>query len=160
MPKPLVDKDSGQAFVEYIIFYPGVILLAIFILYILGPSISDIYRHVVRVITRQKPCVTFNGAEDNEFCDHHEDCLKTEYSGEINGSFVYDGELSIEAVVIKAGLTYEVSRNDPYQLDITTDDGCYKVTFMTNRVDWQRISSGSECQAVSHIDYWSAPLCE
>jgi hypothetical protein len=160
MPRPLVDKDSGQALIEYIIFYPGVILLAIFILYILGPSIGDLYRHAVRVLSRQKPCVTFNGPEDNQFCDQHDDCLKAEYSGENNGSFVYEGELSIEAVVIKAGLTYEVSRNDPYQLDITTDDGCYRVNFMTNRVDWQRIDTGPSCQAVSHIDYWSAPLCE
>jgi hypothetical protein len=152
-------KETGQAFSEYAILYPGTILLAIMAAVFLGPSISDIYRHVASIISGQKPCVTFTGKEDNEYCDQHDDCMKSDYSGEQSGSFVYEGELNIEAVVIKAGLTYEVRRNDPYQFEYVTDDGCYKVTFKTNRADWERIGSGTSCQNVSHVDYWSAPLC-
>lgn len=153
-------KETGQAFSEYAILYPGTLLLVILVAVFLGPSIGDIYRHVARIIVGQKPCVTFTGKEDNEFCSHHDDCMKTDYEGEISGSYIYDGELSIDAVVIKAGLTYEIRRDDPYQLEYVTDDGCYQVTIKTNRAEWERIGSGTSCQVVSHVDYWSAPLCK
>jgi hypothetical protein len=152
-------KERGQALAEYAVIYPGAILLVIAAAWFLGPSIGDIYRHVTSIIAGQKPCVTFNGSEDNAYCDQNEDCRKTDYEGEQSGTFVYDDELSIDAVVIKAGRTYAVRRDDPYQFEYVTDDGCYKVTFKTNRADWERIGSGSGCQDVSHIDYWSAPLC-
>ena len=155
----LKKKEGGQAFSEYAILYPGTVLLAILVALFLGPSIGDIYRHVARIIVGEKPCVTFTGKEDNEYCDQHEDCMKTDYEGEESGSFTYDGELSIDAVVIKAGLIYEIRRDDPNQYEYVTDDGCYKVTIKTNRAEWERIGSGTSCPAVSHVDYWSAPLC-
>ena len=86
--------------------------------------------------------------------------MKTEYEGEANGSFTYDGELSIEAVVIKAGRTYDVRRDNPYVYEYVTDDGCYIVKFKTNTVTWEKIGGGKDCQDVSHLDAWSAPLCE
>jgi hypothetical protein len=159
MMRLLKRKQRGQAFAEYSVIFPGAILLVISVAWFLGPAIGDIYRHVASVIVGQKPCVTVYGAEDNALCDQYEDCLKTDYEDEESGTFIYDGELSIDAVVIKAGRTYEVRRDDPYQFEYITDDGCYKVVFKTNRADWERIGGGPDCQAVSHIDYWSAPLC-
>jgi hypothetical protein len=152
-------KETGQAFSEYAILYPGTILLAILGAVFLGPSISDIYRHIASIFSGQKPCVIFTGKEDNEYCSRHDDCMKTDYDGEESGSFTYDGELSIEAVVIKAGLIYEIRRDDPNQYEFITEDGCYKVTIKTNQAKWERIGSGTSCPTVSHVDYWSAPLC-
>ena len=152
-------KEKGQAFVEYTVLYPGALLVVILVLIFLGPAIGDIYQHIASILAGQKPCVTFTGAEDNEYCDQHEDCMKVDYLGQESGSFIYEDELSIETVVIKAGTTYEIRRNDPYQFEYVTDDGCYQVTFKTNRAEWERIGYGPDCQAVSHIDYWSAPLC-
>lgn len=159
MMRLLKRKQRGQAFAEYAVIFPGAILLVIAVAWFLGPAIGDIYRHIASVIVGQKPCVNVYGAEDNAYCDQHEDCLKTDYEEEESGTFVYDGELSIDAVVIKAGRTYEVRRDDPYQFEYITDDGCYRVVFKTNRADWERIGGGPDCQGVSHIDYWSAPLC-
>ena len=152
-------KEMGQAFSEYAILYPGTILVVIMAALFLGPSIGDIYRHVASIFSDQKPCVIFNGKEDNEYCAQHEDCMKTDHMGETSGSFTYEGELSIEAVGIKAGLTYEIRRDDPDQFEYVTDDGCYRITIKTNQAQWERVGSGTECQSVSHVDYWSAPLC-
>jgi hypothetical protein len=159
MMRLLKRQETGQAFSEYAILYPGTVLLVIMAALFLGPSIGDIYRHVASIFSGQKPCVIFTGKEDNEYCAQHDDCMKTNYMGETSGSFTYEGELSIEAVVIKAGLTYEIRRDDPYQFEYVTDDGCYRVTIKTNQAQWERIGSGTECQSVSHVDYWSAPLC-
>jgi hypothetical protein len=160
MSRKLVQRDGGQALTEYTIIFPGVMVIVVCVTWLLGASIGDIYRYIARLLTEPKPCVTFGGAPDNELCDQHEDCRKTDYGGEESDTFVYEGELSIEAVVIKAGFTYDVRRNNPSQLEYITEDGCYRVTFRTNRAGWERIGFGSECQVVSHVDYWSAPLCE
>jgi hypothetical protein len=156
----LVRIKRGQALTEYAVLIPCAILLAILAAWALGPTIGDFYRHVAAILSGQKPCATFSGAEDNSLCDHRDACIKADYEGEQSGSITYDGELSIEAAVIKAGQTYEVRRDNPYVYEYVTDDGCYLVKFKTNTVTWQRIGSGPNCQDVSHIDAWSVPLCD
>jgi hypothetical protein len=152
-------NERGQALAEYHVLIPGSIIM-IWAAYIIGPGLQDAYRHVVYYLQGPKQCVLFEGAKDNSLCDKHEDCEKLEYEGMDSGSFRYKEALNIETVVIKAGRKYDIRRNAPYKMSFTTDDGCYRVTFKTNKVEWERIGEGKSCQAISHIDVWQAPLCE
>ncbi len=144
---------------EYAVLFPGAILVIIAAAWWLGPSLADIYRHNVNILLGQRACFPSYDHSDNSICDQNEDCEMSEYEDLDSGSYTFDDALSIDSVVIKAGKTYEIRRDDPYQFIYTTDDGCYEVTFMTNSVSWVRIGSGSTCQGVSHIDYWSRPIC-
>jgi len=157
----LMKNEKGQALLEYNILIPGAILLAITVAWIIGPSISDVYRHLVSVIEGPKECVVFDPAvQGNDFCDHSEDCEKAEWEEMDYGSYSYDSALTVETAVIKAGKTYEIRRDNPFNFQYETDDGCYKVTFKTNKVEWERVGGGSTCKAVSHIDIWQAPICQ
>jgi Flp pilus assembly pilin Flp len=154
-----IKDNKGQAYAEYTIIFPAAVLLIIASAWVLGPSTADVYRHVTNVITGQKECVPQYDHEDNAVCDQADLCQKVEYEDQDSGSFTYDDAMSIDSVVIKAGKTYEVRRDDPFKYVYTTDDGCYQVTFKTNSIDWARTGSGPDCQGVSHIDHWQAPIC-
>ncbi len=156
----LVKKYKGQALTEYAVIFPPVILLAIGAAWILGASATDVYRHVTSIFMGQKECVPQYDHADNSICDEHEYCEKTEYEDVTSGSYTYEDALSVDAIVIKAGKTYEIRRDDPFQFVYTTDDGCYRVTFKTNRIDWEQTGGGSDCQAISHVDAWQAPICQ
>lgn len=157
----LIIREEGQALVEYQVLIPGAILLVIAAAWILGPGVSDVYRHVVSVLRGPKECVAFDpGTQGNDFCSHNEDCEKAEWEEMDHGSYTYDSALTVETAVIKAGQTYEIRRDNPFNFQYETDDGCYRVTFKTNKVEWERIGSGKTCQAVSHVDIWQAPICQ
>jgi hypothetical protein len=155
----ILKRETGQALTEYSVIFPAAVLLVIGAAWVLGTNTSDVYRHVASVIVGQKECVPQYDHGDNSICDQNEDCEKAEYEDVDSGSYTYDDALSIDAVVIKAGKTYEVRRDDPFQFIYVTDDGCYEVTFKTNKVSWQRTGGGSDCKGVSHIDHWQAPIC-
>lgn len=157
--KRLIKNQRGQALAEYHVLIPGAVLLAIVAAWVLGPNISDVYRHVTAVILGPMECVPTYDHEDNSICDHNDLCEKTDYDDEESGSFTYQDALTVDSVVIKAGRSYEIVRDDPFKFSYTTDDGCYEVTFKTNTINWQRIGNGPDCQSVSHIDYWQAPIC-
>jgi hypothetical protein len=157
--RKLFRSERGQALAEYHVLIPGSIIM-IWAAYLLGPGLADIYRHVVSLFREPLPCVDFGGAEDNSLCDHDEYCEKAEWNGMDVGSFEYEDALVVDTVVIKAGRSYVIFRDDPSKISYTTDDGCYRVTIKTNRVEWERIGSGKTCQAISHIDVWQAPLCK
>lgn len=157
--RKILRNQKGQALAEYHVLIPGSIVL-IGIAYILSPGIMDIYRHMVYILMGPKPCVQPYGSEDNFICDQHEDCELAEWEDMDHGYFELKDALSVDSVVIKAGRTYEIRRDDPYQFQYTTYDGCYLVTFKSNRVEWDRIGTGQDCQGVSHIDVWEAPICE
>jgi Flp pilus assembly pilin Flp len=153
--------ERGQALVEYNVLIPTAILLVIGVAWLIGPSISDIYRHVTSVMLGPKECVVFDpDAQGNDFCSHNEDCEKAEWEDMDQGSYTYEDALTVETAVIKAGKTYEIRRDDPFKFQYETDDGCYRVTFKTNKIEWERIGSGSTCQGVSHVDIWQAPICQ
>ena len=152
-------KQKGQALAEYVFILPGVVFIAWGAYALVGDGAADIYRHVTSVITGQNECVPQYDHADNSICDQNEFCEKIEYEEQDTGSFAYAGALSIDAVVIKAGKTYEVRRDDPFQFVYTTDDGCYTVTFKTNKIDWERTGGGKDCKSVSHIDHWKSPIC-
>jgi Flp pilus assembly pilin Flp len=154
-----INRDRGQALTEYTIIYPAAVLLLIGAMWAVGTNVSDVYRHVASVIVGQNACVPQYDHEDTSICDGHEYCEKVEYEDEDSGSYNYEDALSIDAVVIKAGKTYEVRRDDPLQLIYITDDGCYRVEFKTNKISWERTGGGKDCQGVSHIDHWQAPIC-
>ncbi len=157
----LMKNQQGQALIEYQVIIPGAVLVAIAVAWIIGPSISDVYRHVVSVIQGPMECVVFDPAEEgNSFCSQNENCEKAEWEDMNQGSYTYDSALTIETAVIKAGRTYEIRRDNPFDFSYTTDDGCYLVTFKTNKVEWERVGSGGSCQAVSHVDIWQAPICQ
>ncbi|MCH7588103.1 MAG: hypothetical protein IIC78_08750 [Chloroflexi bacterium] len=157
----LLKNQTGQALVEYQILLPGAILLATLAGLMLSGPISDIYRHTASILLGSKECVVFDPVvQGNDFCDHHEDCEKGEWEEMDSGKFVYDDALVIETVTIKAGKTYTITPDDHSQFEFTTEDGCYSITFKTNKVSWDRIGSGSGCQSVSHVDVWQAPICE
>lgn len=157
--KRLMKNQRGQALAEYHVLIPGVILLAIVAAWGLGPGIGDVYRHLTAVMLGPMECVPEYNFEDNSICDQNDLCAKAEYDDEDTGSFIYEDALTVDSVVIKAGKTYEIVRDDPFQFTYSTDDGCYEVTFKTNRIDWQRTGNGPDCQSVSHADYWQAPIC-
>jgi len=155
----LLRSERGQALAEYHVLIPGSIIM-IWAAYLLSPALTDIYRHVVSLLREPLQCVEFNGAEDNSLCDQHEYCEKAEWGQMDAGAFTYEDALVVDTVVIKAGRNYVIFRDDPSKIGYTTDDGCYRVTIMTNRVEWERIGGGKACQAISHIDMWQAPLCK
>jgi hypothetical protein len=157
--RKLQKNQQGQALAEYHILIPGVLVLALAAAWILGPNISDIYRHVTSVLTGPLECVAQYNHDDNSICDQNDLCEKVEYEDEESGEFTYQGALTIDSVVIKAGKTYEIVRDDPFKFTYTTSDSCYQVTFKTNSIEWKRVGSGPGCQAVSHIDHWQAPIC-
>lgn len=128
--------------------------------YLLSPALSDVYRHVVSLMRTPPECVNFNGHEDNAFCSQNEYCEKAEWDEMDKGEFIYEDALVVDTVVIKAGLTYTIFRDDLSKISYTTDDGCYKVTIKTNRVEWERIGGEKTCQEISHIDVWQAPFCQ
>jgi hypothetical protein len=157
--RKLLGKEGGQALAEYHVLIPGSIIM-IWAAYLLSPALSDVYRHVVSIVRSPLECVEFNGLEDNSLCSHHEYCQKAEWDGMDRGEFIYEDALVVDTVVIKAGRTYTIFRDDPSKVSYTTDDGCYKVTIKTNRVEWERIGEGRTCQEISHIDMWRAPICQ
>jgi hypothetical protein len=152
-------SKKGQGLLEYSIIIPTAILVVMAATWALGVNTGDIYRHLASVIMGQKECVPQYDFEDNSICDDHEFCEKAEYDDAGSGSYTYDGALSIDSLVIKAGRTYEIRRDNPFQYVYTTSDGCYTVTFKTNKVSWERTGNGPDCQNVSHIDHWQAPIC-
>lgn len=154
-----IKGNKGQGLAEYSIIIPTAILVVMAAAWALGVNVGDIYRHLASVIQGQKECVPQYDYENNEICDQDELCEKVDYEDEDSGSYTYQDALSIDSVVIKAGRTYEVRRDNPYQYVYTTDDGCYTVTFKTNKISWERTGSGPDCQGVSHIDHWQAPIC-
>jgi len=154
-----ITRQKGQALAEYVFILPGMVLIAMGAYALLGAGAADVYRHVTSVILGQNVCVPQYDHADNSICEQNEFCQKIDYEDQDSGSFRYDGALSIDAVVIKAGRTYEIRRDDPFKFTYTTDDGCYRVTFKTNKVDWERVGSGPDCQSVSHIDHWQSPIC-
>jgi Flp pilus assembly pilin Flp len=157
----LIKTEKGQALLEYQVLFPAAILLVIAAAWLIGPNISDVYRHVASVMLGPKECVVFNPEEQgNDYCDHHEDCEKAEWEEMDQGSYEYSSALTVETAVIKAGKTYEIRRDDPFKFQYETDDGCYRVTFKTNKVEWERIGTGDTCQGVSHVDIWQAPICQ
>jgi len=159
--RKLLKNQKGQALVEYQILLPGAILLATLAGLLLSGPISDIYRHTVSILLGSKECVVFDPVvQGNDYCSHHEDCEKAEWDEMDSGEFVYDDALVIETITIKAGQTYTITPDDHAQFEFTTDDGCYRVTFKTNKIEWDRIGSGPVCQSVSHVDVWQAPICE
>lgn len=155
----LAKDNKGQGLTEYAIIIPVAVLAVISAAWALGANTGDVYRHVVSVIVGQNACVPQYDHSDNSVCDGHEYCEKVEYEDIDSGSYNYEGALSIDAVVIKAGKTYEVRRDDPLQFVYVTDDGCYQVTFKTNKISWERTGGGQDCQGVSHMDHWQAPIC-
>lgn len=155
----LIKNNKGQGLTEYAIIIPTVILLVIGVASAVGTNVDDVYRHVASVIVGQKTCVPQYDHSDNSVCDGAEYCEKVEYEDVDSGSYIYKDALSIDAVVIKAGRTYEVRRDDPLQFVYVTDDGCYQVIFKTNKISWERTGGGQDCQGVSHMDHWQAPIC-
>jgi Flp pilus assembly pilin Flp len=154
-----LQAHKGQALTEYTIIFPAAVLVVVGVAWALGTNISDVYRHVASVIVGQNACVAQYDHEDNSICDGNEYCEMVEYEDIDSGSYIYEDALSIDAVVIKAGKTYEVRRDDPFKFVYITDDGCYRVTFKTNKIEWERTGGGQDCQGVSHIDHWQAPIC-
>lgn len=152
-------RNKGQALTEYTVIFPAAVLVVVAAAWALGVNISDVYRHVASVILGQNACVAQYDHEDNSVCDQNEYCEKVEYEDLDSGTYTYEDALSIDAVVIKAGKTYEVRRDDPLKFIYLTDDGCYRVEFKTNKISWERTGSGQDCQGVSHIDHWQAPIC-
>jgi hypothetical protein len=154
-----IKSHKGQAFAEYAIIFPAAVLLVVGSAWVLGANTSDVYRHVTSILRGQLECVPTYDLDDNSICDLDDLCAKEDYENQDSGSFTYENALTIDSVVIKAGKNYEIRRDDPFQYIYTTDDGCYTVTFHTNKVSWDRTGSGPDCKSVSHIDYWQAPIC-
>jgi hypothetical protein len=152
--------EMGQAMIEYQVLIPATILLAIAAAWLLGPQISNAFRMVLRPMMEPKACVPTYDVEDNSICSQNGECEKAEWEGMDDGSYTFDDALFVESVVIKAGLSYEISLSDPHIFETTTNDGCYRVTIRGNQVAWARIGSGPSCQAISHIDVWQAPICQ
>jgi hypothetical protein len=157
--RKLVSGEGGQAYAEYHVLIPASIII-IWAAYLLGATLSDVYRHVVSITRSPLDCVVFNGHEDNSFCSHHEYCEKAEWENMDKDSFEYEDALVVDTVVIKAGVSYTIVRDDPSKFSYATNDGCYKVTIKTNKVEWERVGSGNTCQEISHIDVWQAPFCK
>ena len=157
--RKLFEIQGGQALAEYQVLIPASIIV-IWAAYILGGTLSDVYRQVVSMVRSPLECVEFSGHEDNSFCSQHEYCEKAEWDAMDEGSFEYKDALVVDTVVIKAGVTYTIVRDDPSKISYTTSDGCYVVTIKTNKVEWERVGSGNNCQSISHIDMWQAPICE
>lgn len=159
--RKLQKNQKGQALVEYQILLPGAIIIATLAGLLLSGPISDIYRHTVSILLGSKQCVVIDPVvQSNAYCSQHGDCEKAEWDEMDSGEYVYDAALVIETITIKAGKTYTITPDDHSQFEFTTDDGCYRVTFKTNKVEWDRIGSGPDCQSVSHVDVWQAPACE
>jgi Flp pilus assembly pilin Flp len=157
--RKLLKNEQGQALAEYHVLIPGSIVM-IMLAYLLTPGLLDAYRHIVYLVEGPKECVVFNGLEDNSYCDQNENCAKIESEDMNHGTFRYADAISVDTVVIKAGKTYSIQRDNPYAMSYTTSDGCYQVTFKTNWVEWERLGEGKGCQEISHIDVWQAPICQ
>lgn len=156
----LNQNQKGQALIEYQVLFPAAILVIIVAAWLIGPNINDVYRHVASVLIGPKECVAYNPEiQGTDYCDHHDDCEKAEWEEMDQGSYTFESALSVDTAIIKAGRTYEVVRDDPFKFQYQTDDGCYRVTFKSNKVEWERIGSGITCQGVSHVDVWQAPIC-
>jgi hypothetical protein len=157
--RKLFNHQRGQALAEYHVLIPGSIIV-IWAAYMLGGTLSDIYRHIVSIVRVPYECVEFNGLEDNSFCSHNQYCEKAQWEDMDEGSFEYKDALVVDTVVVKAGTGYTIVRDNPSKISYTTNDGCYKVTIKTNKIEWERVGSGNACKEISHIDVWQAPICE
>lgn len=151
--------ECGQAMAEYHVLIPGSILLVMAAAWFLGPWVKSAFLRVLRPMVAQKACVPAYDIDDNSICSHNGDCQKAEWEDMDSGSVVFEGGLFVESVVVKAGQKHYTFWINPSEFETTTDDGCYRVSFSGNAVNWQRIGSGPECQAISHIDVWQAPIC-
>ena len=135
-------SERGQAMVEYQVLIPGSVLLVIAAAWLLGPTIGNSFRRVLRPLMDQKACVASYDIQDNSICSNNGDCEKAEWDGMDSGSYTFDDALFVESIVIKAGVTYNILWADPDEFETTTDDGCYRVTFRGNEVAWERMGSG------------------
>ncbi|NIS80118.1 MAG: hypothetical protein GTO14_07895 [Anaerolineales bacterium] len=161
-------SERGQAFIEYTVLFPPVLLLSIMILipmteranYIfcrmvntLDPSVCDAWLEEPgdeQASPSEDLCVTLVEEEGAAQCDQHADC--TLLPGLNYGSF--DASADIQGFVIKAGTDYFI-----YESGLT-EDGCYSVYIDGNHVTWELVGHEAVCQDVSHNQVWKVALCQ
>jgi hypothetical protein len=172
--KRLITEQGGQAFAEYMVLFPGAIMLPIAMLFSFGPDIRDKYCDVVGLFSNgicavadsdvgpveedpevtptptEEYCVVLQQEDGCSQCDQASpDCICL--PGVNEGTYEADAIMSL---VIKAGKEYHIFYSG------WTDDGCYYVQLEDTYAWWQKYEDGRDCQDVSHLESWFVTLCE
>lgn len=166
--KLLRQSERGQAYAEYTVLFPPVLLLSIMILIPLTERANYIFCRMVNTLdpticeswaeeptdeveaAKPKDCVVLDQEEGGSQCDQSDDCALL--PGLNNGSFVSSGD--IQSFVIKAGVEYHM-----YESGLT-NDGCYMVDISGSHVNWEKVGSGPHCKDISHAQAWKVQLCQ
>ncbi len=169
--KRLLIKEEGQAFAEYMVLFPGAIMLPIAMIFSLGPKLHQEYCEIVGMFSNgicaiadadvgpdesepeptptEELCVVLQPSEGCSQCDQASpDCICLPGTNE--GTYEADG---LRSLVIKAGKEYYVFNSG------WTDDGCYYVQLEDTYAWWQKYNDGRDCQDVSSIEAWWLLIC-
>lgn len=172
-------SGEGQALAEYMVLFPGGILMLLAGFSLMGGVIKDAYCDAVNMFDSgicqpseevlggsedgdpvidetptptptEEMCVVLQEAEGCSQCDQSQDCSCL--PGVNAGT--YSAADDVDSFVIKAGQEYHV-----YSTGFT-DDGCYHVTIEENIASWEKVGGGKYCKDASHLQTWYTPLCE
>jgi hypothetical protein len=171
--KRLINEEGGQALAEYMVLFPGAIMLPIAMLFSLGPELRNSYCEVVGVFSNgicavadadinpedepdltptptEEYCVVLTQEQGCSQCDQASpDCICLPGTNE--GTYEADG---LKSLVIKAGKEYHIFYSG------WTDDGCYYVQLEDTYAWWEKYEDGRDCQDVSHLEAWWLMICE
>jgi hypothetical protein len=160
-------RNKGQAMAEYAVLYPGMIIISIAVLWIVGGSAKDLLRRSINQLMDHTSAPTtvceedITGQDGGSYCEQHEGCdhiepLDAPSCGDFNNcGVVLDWNPGV--VVIKAGLDYHIHIEAGEQYSYTTPDGCYSVSYSSvggGTLQWQKVGGGPSCQDVSHVQSW------
>jgi Flp pilus assembly pilin Flp len=161
-------SERGQTFAEYNIMMTAVFILTIGVLGVMGEGLRNPFCVIADLMNwpacaelqpdwgmpdapeDPEECVALQEEQGGSQCEASEDC---EVLPGVNAGDWYSGGETIDNFVIKAGKEYHI-----YQSGITFD-GCYEVDLDGPNVSWIKLSGGSDCQDVSHMQSWFTPLC-
>lgn len=160
-------KNTGQAMAEYTVLYPGAIILAIAVLWMMGGSVKDLFRRAINdlIDNTSAPATVceedITGQDGGSFCEQSASCDLIEPETTPGCADFNNCSMALDwnpgVVVIKAGLDYHIHIEAQEQYSYTTPDGCYSVSYSAvggGTLHWQKTGGGPSCQDVSHVQSW------
>ncbi len=175
--KAIKRSEKGQALGEYSILMTGLFMITIVMLMSTGEALRNPFCSIADTLNwpacaelqpdwgiaedpepEEEECHVLQESEGGSECDESPDC--NVLPGINNGYWDAPDDSPIRSFVIKAGRDYHI-----YQSGITFD-GCYEVWLgedaglPADAVQWEKISDGSHCKDISHMQSWFVPLCQ
>jgi hypothetical protein len=167
--------QSGQAFAEYHILFPAMIILVIGILLTFGDAITGAFGHVMDEISdtlrgggvggSTRVCVAWITVKGSSYCDQHPLCDLLEQGdatcteGFNNCQVLYAQPPNL--VVIKSGREYRFYIDPSSYRYTSEEDACFDVTYFPNSapeggviLSWRLKGGMQGCQDASNVQVW------